>query len=261
MPATAQNLAPYDQWRTSYLSEGRMLAGFWLLPPGGGPFPAAVFNHGSDGLLPASMPGVLALPDMGYATFLPVRRGHNEQPGLFWLDRVTAPWGSPEMGDQLVLALRAELGDVLAAVDWVAERPEVDARRIVMLGSSFGGVLTVLALGADSVLRAGVSFAGPSMTWPQAPALQREMLAAAASGQAPLFLAQAYNDNSLAPTYAIGAELARAGRAHETRIYPAIGEGPGGGHGMFGTGVPLWRQDIESFLTRSLASDLRRSNS
>ncbi len=122
-----------------------------------------------------------------------------------------------------------------------------------MLGSSFGGVLTVLALGEDNALRAGVSFAGPSMTWPDAPALQRAMLAAVAAGQAPLFLAQAFNDNSLAPTYTIGAELARLGRTHETRVYPAIGEGPGGGHGMFGTGVELLRQDVESFLARSLA--------
>jgi carboxymethylenebutenolidase len=124
-----------------------------------------------------------------------------------------------------------------------------------MLGSSFGGVLTVLALGESTELRAGVSFAGPSMTWPpHAPALQQAMLAAIAAGQAPLFLAQAYNDNSLAPTYAMGAELARLGRPHETRIYPPIGEGPGGGHGMFGTGVELWRRDVESFLARSVTT-------
>lgn len=253
MPATAQNLAPYERWRTSYLSNGSELAGFWLAPEGG-PSAAAVFNHGSDGLLPASMPGIRALQDMGYAVFIPIRRGHNEQPGTFWLDRVTEPWGSPEMGDQLVSALRAELRDVMAAVGWVVERQEVDRRRIVMLGSSFGGVLTVLALSEDTAIRAGVSFAGPSMTWPHAPALQRAMLAAIAGGRAPLFLAQAYNDNSLAPTYAIGAELARLGRPHETRVYPPVGEGPGGGHGMFGTGVDLWRRDVESFLARSLAS-------
>jgi dienelactone hydrolase len=252
MPATAQNLVPYEQWRTAYPSDGRELAGFWLVPEGAGPFPVAVFNHGSDGLLPASMPGVLALRDMGYATFLGIRRGHNEQPGTFWLDRVTAPWGSPEMGDQLVSALRTELRDVLSGVAWVANRPEVDPHRIVMLGSSFGGVLTVLALADSDAIRAGVSFAGPSMTWPQAPALQRTMLTAIASGRAPLFLAQAYNDNSLAPTYAMGTELARVGRPHETRVYPPIGSGPGGGHGMFGTGVDLWRRDVEAFLERCL---------
>jgi dienelactone hydrolase len=121
-----------------------------------------------------------------------------------------------------------------------------------MVSSSFGGVLTVLALGENTQLRAGVSFAGPSMTWPDAPALQQALLAAIAAGQAPLFLAQAHNDNSLAPTYAMGAELARVGRPHETRVYPPIGEGPGGGHGMFGTGVELWRRDVESFLARSV---------
>jgi len=119
-----------------------------------------------------------------------------------------------------------------------------------MVGSSFGGVLTVLALADGAPLRAGVSFAGPSMTWPQAPALQQAMLAAIAGGRAPLFLAQAYNDNSLAPTYAMGAEMARLGRPHETRVYPPIGEGPGGGHGIFGTGVELWRRDVQSFLAR-----------
>ncbi len=252
MEATAQNLAPYERWRTSYRSDGRELAGFWLTPEAGGPFPAVVFNHGSDGLRAASMPGILALRSMGYAVFLPVRRGHNNQPGTFWLDRVTEPWGSPQMGEQLVSALRAELRDVMAAADWVAERPEVDRGRTVTVGSSFGGVLTVLALAETGTLRAGVSFAGPSMTWPDAPALQRAMLDAIAGGRAPLFLAQAYNDNSLAPTYALGAEMARLGRPHETRVYPPIGQGPGGGHGIFGTGVELWHRDVESFLARCL---------
>jgi len=247
---TTHNLAPYEPWRTSYLSDGRELAGFWVVPEGRGPHPAAVFNHGSAGLMPTNMPGIQALRSMGYATFIPVRRGHNEQPGTFWLDRVTADWGSPEMGEQLVAALRDELRDVMAAVDWVGARGEVDGRRVVMVGSSFGAVLTVLALGESDMLRAGVSFAGPSQTWPHAPALQRAMLAAIASGHAPLFLAQAYNDNSLAPTYAIGGELARLGRPHETRVYPPIGEGPGGGHGIFGTGVELWRRDVRSFLAR-----------
>jgi dienelactone hydrolase len=247
MPASAENLIPYERWRTSYGSDDGELAAFWLPVDGDAAAPAVVFNHGSDGLLPMSMPGVQALHELGYATFVPVRRGHNDQPGTFWLDRVPAPWGSPEMGDQLVAALRAELRDVLAAVAWVAAQPSVDAGRIALAGSSFGGVLTVLALAETDAVRAGVSFAGPSMTWPDAPALQWAMLAAARAGRAPLFLAQAVNDNSLAPTYTIGAELARVGRRHETRIYPE------GGHGMFGSAVALWRPDIASFLARWVA--------
>ena len=239
------DLAPYEQWRTSYSSDGRELAGFWLVPEGAGPFPAVVFNHGSGGLLPASMPGVRALPELGYAVFLAVRRGHNGQPGTFWEDRVTAAWGSPQMNEQLMAALRDELRDVRAAVGWVADRPEVDRGRTALVGSSYGGVLTVLAAAEPGPVRAGVSFAGPSMTWPDAPALRRAMLVAAGAAAVPLFLAQAVDDNSLRPTYVVGAELARRNRPHEVRVYPE------GGHGLFGR-PDLWRADIAAFLTRWL---------
>jgi len=69
-------------------------------------------------------------------------------------------------------------------------------------------------------------------------------------GDGAAVLAQAFNDHSLQPTYAIGAELARCGRPHETRVYPAIGDEPMTGHGIFATGVDLWRSDIERFLAR-----------
>jgi hypothetical protein len=64
--ATAQNLAPYERWRTSFLGDGSELAGFWLAPEGS-PCAAAVFNHGSDGLLSASTPGIRALHDMRFS--------------------------------------------------------------------------------------------------------------------------------------------------------------------------------------------------
>ena len=132
MPATVRNLAPYEQWRTSYLSDGRgvgrLLAAYQRVRVH---FRRLYSTVDSDGLLPMSMPGVQALQSMGYAVFLPIRRGHNDQPGTFWLDRVTATWGGPEMGDQLVSALRAELRDVMAGVNWVAEHPDVDIRRVV----------------------------------------------------------------------------------------------------------------------------------
>jgi len=249
MRSTADSLAPYQRWRTSYPSDGRDLTGFYLQPDGAGPHPAVVFNHGSIGLTDSAYAGIQALCSLGYAVFAPVRRGHNDEPGPYWLDQVPAPWGSPEMGTQLVAALRAELIDVLAAVEWVTAQPAVDADRVAVAGSSFGAVLTVLALGQPSRLRAGVSFAGPSMSWPDAPALQEELLAAAASGTVPMFLAQAFNDHSLEPTYAIGAALARHGRPHETRVYPAIGNLPITGHNIFGNGVDLWRTDVERFLT------------
>ena len=149
-------------------------------------------------------------------------RGSNNGPGPYWLDRVSAPWGSPEMGHQLVEALNDECGDTLAALDWLRTHPDLDDERIGIVGSSFGGVLTVLAAGRSTKFKAGISFAGLSQTWPDAPALQECMIKEIGKTEVPIFLIQAQNDNHLTPTYVLGAELARLGKIQETRIYPPI---------------------------------------
>ena len=139
---------------------------------------------------------------MGYAVLLAVRRGHNGAPGIFWETRVTAPWGSPEMGPQLVDAVEDECDDAVAALAWVKEQPMVDAARVAMIGSSYGGVMVMLAARRRAAFRAGVSFAGPSITWPDAPALQDVLLDAMRTTEVPLFLVQAADDVHLTPTYA-----------------------------------------------------------
>ena len=42
-----ESLAP---WHVTYPSAGRNLAGYLFVPPGDGPFPALVINHGSPGI-------------------------------------------------------------------------------------------------------------------------------------------------------------------------------------------------------------------
>ncbi len=140
----------FAEWRTEYVSDGRTLAGFFVSREGDGPFPGIVFHHGSNGVMPAAKAGAEALVGMGYAVFLAVRRGHSGNPGPFWDDLVTNPWGSEAMGTQLMAAL------------------------------------------AD--FRAGISFAGPSITWPDAPALQETLLDCMRRTEVPLFLPQAWND-------------------------------------------------------------------
>jgi dienelactone hydrolase len=242
----------YAPWATSYASDGQQLTGFLFLPAGGPPFPGIVFNHGSGGLLAESKPGFDALVSMGYAVFAAVRRGHNGNPGAYWRDRISAPWGSPEMGPQLVQALEDETRDVRAAIDWLQAHPHIDPHRVAVVGSSYGGVVMLLAAGESPRFRAGVSFAGPSMTWPHAPALQDALVTAIRRTPVPLFLAQAQNDHSLAATYTLGSELARQNKPHETRIYPAIGTVPMNGHGIFGNSVPLWYADVQRFLRQWL---------
>jgi dienelactone hydrolase len=245
-----RELVAFADWSTSYLSDGFTLPAFFVAPPGEGPFPAVVFHHGSGGLLDATRAGAEALLDMGYAVMLAVRRGHNGAPGVFWETRITAPWGSAEMGPQLVDALEDECNDALAALAWVKEQPVVDGDRVAMVGSSYGGVMVMLAARRHAPFRAGISFAGPSITWPDAPALQELLLDAMRTIDVPLFLIQAADDVHLTPTYALGGELARSGKVHEVRIYGTIGESPGDGHGVFNKAVELWRPDVERFLSR-----------
>lgn len=55
----------------------------------------------------------------------------------------------------------AEYIDVKAAGEWLAQQPQVDAKRIGIYGGSYGGFLTALALGRDSRLfAAGVDIHG-----------------------------------------------------------------------------------------------------
>ncbi|MDQ7793478.1 MAG: alpha/beta fold hydrolase [bacterium] len=58
------------------------------------------------------------------------------------------------------LLFRQAAADVVACLDWLCARPEVDPRRLALVGFSLGGILTALVLGMDGRPRAGVSLVG-----------------------------------------------------------------------------------------------------
>jgi carboxymethylenebutenolidase len=247
VPPGLEAMAP---WHTTYTSDGRQLTAFLAVPPGPGPHPGIVFNHGSNGLMAAAEAGIAALVGAGYAVLAPIRRGHNGNPGPCWEDLVPSPWGSPEMGEELLVALGGECDDVLAALDHLRADPRIDPGRLAMLGSSYGGVMVMLAAGRHADFRAGISFAGPSITWPDAPALQEVLLAAMATTDVPLLLIEAWDDFSLTPTSVLVGALAVHGKPHETRVYGRIGTDPGDGHGVFNKAVDWWLPDVLRFLSR-----------
>jgi dienelactone hydrolase len=245
-------LTVFAPWSTTYDSDGRSLDGFFVAPAGAGPFPGVVFHHGSAGLLAAAKPAIESLVTMGYAVFAPIRRGHNRNPGPFWETLIRSPWGSPEMGAELVAALEGECDDGVAALEWMRGKAQVDADRVAIIGSSFGGVMVMLAAGRRGAFRAGISFAGPSISWPDVPLLQEVLLAAMAEVEVPLMLIQAGDDVHLTPTYVLGGELARLGKPHEIRIYQPIGATRGDGHAVFNKAPWLWHDDVERFLARAM---------
>ena len=249
--------AGYEEFgrQVTYPSDGHELAGYLLLPDGDGPFPALMFNHGSGGLVPEVISGLKELSRLGYAVFSPMRRGHNSNSGTFWRDLVT---GEPEEGEtmyhavgrQLVTTLTAESDDVLAAAEWLGQQPEIHAERIGLVGQSFGSIMTILCVGRTNRFKAGICFAGAALTWPDVPQIQTALLDSISACNTPLFIIQAENDSNLEPTYALGRQLARLGKSHETRIYPPSGSGPGEGHAFFRREPERWSRDIELFLAR-----------
>ncbi len=232
----------------------RSLAAYLYVPPGPGPFPGLVLNHGSTihpGTSDFCRPGTAAvLTGWGYAVLLPHRRGYGNSAGPSWRQEVTAEFGTAEYDRALAARLEREAEDVAAAVDWLASRPEVGADRVGVIGSSFGGVMALLAAARRPGLRCAVDFAGAAMNWERTPTLRATMLGAARHLTVPLCLVQAENDYSTAPTRELAAELVRHGKVHAARVFPAFGLTADEGHLFFQNGAPIWGPFVRAFLDR-----------
>ena len=151
----------------AFTSGGQALKGYLHLPPGQGPFPCLVTNHGSGidkGTLDISRPGTASLlMSWGIASFLPHRRGYGDSEGPGWRDEVSSPFGTEAYDGELAARLDRASEDVLAALETVAALPEIDAAHIGVMGSSFGGTTTLLAASKSGRFRCAVEFAGAAM--------------------------------------------------------------------------------------------------
>jgi dienelactone hydrolase len=232
------------------------LKGYLYVPPGDGPFACMVTNHGStvdQGTSDVCRPSVAAtLLSWGIASFLPHRRGYGNSPGPAWRQDVTAPHGSDDYDAQLVRRLDRESDDVLAALDFLGTRPDIHKDHIGVMGSSFGGINTLLAAAKSDRFRCAVEFAGAAMNWERTPGLREAMISAARSLTRPIFFIQAENDYSTAPTRELNAALDGAKTVVEARIYPAFGLTADEGHVFERTGTMIWSPDVRAFLERWL---------
>jgi carboxymethylenebutenolidase len=220
------------------------LSGFLYKPVGDGPFPAIVYNHGSEPL-----PG--PKPDQaefyvahGFVLFVPHRRGHGRSKDV----------GSAEpvgTGPEVIEALVAQNDDVIAAIAYVAALQYVNRKRIAVAGCSYGGIETLLAAERATGIYAAVDFAGGAMRWDTDPALQERMKTAARNAKVPVMFVQAENDFSTGPSKILSAEMEAAHKPTQLKIYPANGTSPQEGHHFCAGGDhPGWGDDVLAFLTR-----------
>lgn len=240
----------------SFRSGAYDLKGYLYLPPGPGPFPCMIYNHGSgltQGTEDAVQPGVAAaLMSWGIACFYPHRHGYGNSPGPDWRSECPAEMFSPDYNRQIIARLDRESADVIAARQFVRGLPGIDPERIGVMGSSFGGVNTLLSASKDAGFRCAVEFAGAAMNWDRNADLAAFLIAAAQRVTMPIFYIQAANDFSIRPTRELAASLAESGKVVESKIYPAFGLTAWEGHLLAGRGPQIWGPDVRRFLERWL---------
>ena len=206
----------------------RLKAFFWK-PNGPGPFPIVLFNHGSGADadhtagLPITEAGEKLAPlflKHGYAFLYLFRRGQgpSADQGPFMQDMLqreeAAKGKDARQHLPFILATTDHLDDVMAALAFLKATPTIDAKRIAIMGHSFGGQLTLLAAERDNSVRAAVTFAAAANSWERSPELRERLRAAAEKTTAPIMLIQAANDYSTVPSYVLADELARLHKPH-----------------------------------------------
>ena len=118
----------------------------WITPPGSGRAasakrPAVLFLHGGFAIGGGDWEMTQPYRDAGYIVMMPGLRGENGQSGEYSM-------------------FYNEVTDVVAAADYLASLPNVDARHLYVAGHSAGGTLTLLAALTSPRFRAAASFSG-----------------------------------------------------------------------------------------------------
>lgn len=125
-------------WAVKYVGgDGQIVPGVLTLPPATtpGPYPCVLLLHGLGGKKEDLFLGGMALANKGYASLAIDIAGHGERPRIG--GKPVADLTLPEMHT----AVAQTVVDLRRAVDLLAARPDIDAKRIGYLGISLGGII------------------------------------------------------------------------------------------------------------------------
>ena len=228
------------------------LKGFIWKPAGAGPFPAILWNHGSEKSPGAVDSVAVFFVTRGYVFFVPHRRGQGRSPGPYIMDQLKTAGSAAQRSLMLVRLHEAHFSDQLAALTYLRGLPSVDQRRLTVMGFSFGGIQTMLAVGRGPGYRVAVNCSGAAQTWSSSPDLQRRLITAARGAAMPVFFLQAQNDYDLTPNRVLSEQVRASGQRTESRVYPAHGISAQDGHRFCVRGVNVWGPDVARFIEAHL---------
>ena len=225
--------------------QGKLQAYLWR-PAGPGPFPALIYNHGSEKEPIAGTENEMGpyLVKQGYVVLFPYRRGAGKSQGMWWRERVDAlPEAQQAQGT--IGALIEDNEDVVAAVAWLRTQPFVDGKNVSVAGCSFGGIEALLTAEKPLGLNAVIDFAGASMSWADSPLLRERLLQAVEHARSPVFFVQAENDFNTTPSKVLAEAMRQKKLPYRLRIFPPHGTTPMAGHAHFcNHGSAEWGPDV-----------------
>jgi carboxymethylenebutenolidase len=232
------------------------LRGILFRPQGDGPFPALIWNHGSE-KAPGATPEFESIASIfvpaGYVVFAPVRRGHGFSKGQYIVDvyQQTRKARGAEVANRLVVQLleAEQLDDQLAGLAYTKQLAFVDTNRIAVAGCSYGGIETLLGAERNVGYKAAISISPAGLSWDGNPFLQKRLLQSVRGISIPVLLLQPPKDASLQPSRVLGAEAKRLGKLFTVKVYPNTGPEDERGHCFGGAkGDHVWADDAKAFL-------------
>lgn len=129
--------------------KGGRVPTYLVVPKGKGPFPAVILMHGAPGTRARMLPMALTLAQSGAVALL-----------------IDAPFSRPGAGQMLTFGESDRdqqiqlIVDLRRAVDVLASRPDVDAKRIAYVGRSYGAAMGGLLAGVEKRIKAYVLAVG-----------------------------------------------------------------------------------------------------
>lgn len=259
-PAGAATRRSASGERVTFRSGELSLVGYLYRPEGPGPWPALIWNHGSERNPDAGgqfdTVAAIFVP-AGYVVFAPMRRGHGDSEGKYIVDVRDAAFEQQGRAAALNMTVRLleteQLSDQLAGLAYVKQLPFVDSRRLAVAGCSYGGIGTLLGAESGAGYRAAISISPAALSWEGNPRLRSRLLEAVGRLETPVLLLQPPKDESLEPSRVLGEAAARLGRPLMVKVYPESGSTQEQSHCFGGArGMHVWAEDAKAFLAQAL---------
>jgi dienelactone hydrolase len=249
-------------WLVPSTDPGQLMRTTVLRPPGAGPFPLLIMNHGTTMSAPqrADFPmlefeaAARWFVTQGFVVVAPQRTGHGETGGLFFESQRVC-----EVAHFRAAGLAAA-GNILATINYMLTQPFVQQSKVVVLGQSAGG-WSSLALASlnPPMVRAVIDFVGGRGGHfegkPNNNCHPDHLVEAAgkfgSTARIPTLWIYFENDTFFGPALSkrMVAAWRAAGGAAEYHLLPSFGED---GHFFIHhpDAVPIWAPIVQEFLAR-----------